>query len=51
MGGACSMYGGEEKRLQSFGENLKERGLLENKGVDGRIILNGAFRNMTHQLD
>ena len=40
MSGACGMYGGEEKCIQSFGRgNLRERDHLENPGVDGRIIL------------
>jgi hypothetical protein len=25
MGGACSVYGGEETRIQGFWENLKEK--------------------------
>ena len=36
MGGACSAYGEEERRIQG---NLREREHLENPGVDGRIIL------------
>ena len=45
MGGACSAYGGEEWRIQGFGGgNLRERGYLEDPGVDGRIILIWIFR-------
>jgi hypothetical protein len=40
MGMACSEYGGEERRIQGFGEkNLRERDHLGDPGVDGRIIL------------
>jgi hypothetical protein len=32
MGGACSAYGGEERRIQGFWwGNLRERGQLEDK--------------------
>ena len=45
MGGACSMYGGEERTLQDFGvENLMEKDHLGDQGVDGRIILRWTFR-------
>ena len=40
MGGACSAYGREERRIQGFGEgNLKERDHLGDPGIDGRIML------------
>jgi hypothetical protein len=40
MGGACSAYGGEERRIQGFWwENLRERYHLGDQGVDGWIIL------------
>jgi hypothetical protein len=46
MGGACSMYGGEDRCLQSFGgENLRESDHLEDPGVDGRLLLRWIFRN------
>jgi len=45
MGGACSMYGSEERRMHGFGEgNLRERDHLEDPGVDGRIIIRHIFR-------
>jgi hypothetical protein len=45
MGEACSTYGGEKRRTQGFGGvNLRERGHLENKVVDGRIILRWILR-------
>jgi hypothetical protein len=45
VGGACSAYGGEERRIQGFGgENLRERDHLGDPGVDGRIILRRIFR-------
>jgi hypothetical protein len=39
MGGACSAYGGGERRVQDFGGET-----WENPGVDGRIILRWVFR-------
>jgi hypothetical protein len=44
MGGACSIYRGEEYTVFCWG-NLKERNHLENPGVDGSIILSCTFRN------
>jgi hypothetical protein len=45
IGGACSGYGGEERRIQGFGGgNLRESDHLGDPGVDGRIILSWIFR-------
>jgi len=45
MGGACSEYGGEERRIQGFGGgNLRGRDHLGDRGVDGRIILRWISR-------
>jgi len=45
MGGACSVYGGEERCVQGFvWGNLRERDYLGDPGVDGRIILRWIFR-------
>jgi len=46
MGGACTTYGGEERRIQGFGGgNLRKRDHLEDPSVDGRIILTWIFRS------
>jgi len=44
MGGACSAYGGEERCIQGLVGKSGEIYLLENAGVDGRIILRWIFR-------
>jgi len=44
MGGACSEYGGEERRMQGRWGNLRERNHLENPGVDGPKIIRWVFR-------
>jgi hypothetical protein len=43
MGEACSTYGGEVHTGFWWG-NLRERDLLKDPGVDGRIILRCIFR-------
>jgi hypothetical protein len=45
MSGACSTYRGEARHIQGFGGgDLRDRGHLEDPGVDGRIILRWVFR-------
>ena len=45
MDGACSAYGVEERRIQGCGGGkLRERNLLGDPGIDGRIILRLIFR-------
>jgi hypothetical protein len=44
MGGACSAYGGEERRVQGFGGGSLTEGHLGDPGVDGRIILRWISR-------
>ena len=45
MGGACSTYGGGERRVQGFGgESWGERNHRGDPGVDGSIILRWIFR-------
>jgi hypothetical protein len=45
MGGACSTFVGEERRIQGFGGgNMRERDHLEEPGIDDMIILRCIFR-------
>jgi hypothetical protein len=45
MDGACSVYGGGDRRVHGFGgKNLRERDHWGDPGVDGRIILKRLFR-------
>jgi hypothetical protein len=45
MGGACSAYGGKERRIQGFGGgNLRVRNHTEDPGLDGRLILRRSYR-------
>jgi hypothetical protein len=49
---ACSTYGGRgEVHTGFWWENLIERGLLEDTGVDGRIILKCIFRKWNGGMD
>jgi hypothetical protein len=41
MGGACSAYRGEERRIQG---NLRERDHLGDPGIDGKLIIKWIFR-------
>jgi hypothetical protein len=42
VGAACGTYGGENRCVQGYGEEPKEKHHLEDLGMDGRIILNGS---------
>jgi len=45
MGGVCSTYGGQERRIQGFWwGNLRERDHLQDRGAGGRIIFGWIFR-------
>jgi len=45
MGGVCSAFGGEERRIRGFWwGNLRKRDHLGGPGIDGRIILRWVFR-------
>jgi hypothetical protein len=47
MGGACSVYGGEEWRVTGFlWGNLRERDHWGDPDVDWRIILRSIFRRL-----
>lgn len=41
----CTMYRRDEKCILIFAEDLKERDILVDPGVDGRIILNRSLKN------
>jgi hypothetical protein len=38
MDGTCSAYGGEERCVQDFGGETRERDHWGDPGVDGRIV-------------
>jgi hypothetical protein len=48
MGGACSIYWGEQRCVLVFGGEID---YLENPGVDGRIILRWIFRKWNGGMD
>jgi hypothetical protein len=41
---ACSAYGGEERRIQDFVADVREKGHLGDPGVNGRKLLRWIFR-------
>jgi hypothetical protein len=46
------MYGGKERCIQGFGGgNLREKYLLENPGIDERILLRWIFRKWVGSTD
>ena len=51
MGGACSTYEGREVYARFWWGNLRERGHLEDAGVDGRIIFRRFFRKCNGVMD
>ena len=44
IGVACSTYGEEERCIQGWWGNLRERDHLDYPGIDGRIILRWIFK-------
>jgi hypothetical protein len=44
IGGACSAYWGEERRMQDFGGKPGGKETWGDPGVDERIILRWSFR-------
>jgi hypothetical protein len=44
MGGACSMYEGEESAYRVWWGKLRGRSHLEDLGKDGMIILKSMFK-------
>jgi hypothetical protein len=46
MDGTCSAYGGGERRVQFWWENLRERDHWEDPGIDGRIVLRWILRKL-----
>jgi hypothetical protein len=44
LDGACSVYGGGERCVECWWENLKERDHWGDPSIDGRIILRRIFR-------
>jgi hypothetical protein len=50
MGGACSMYGGEEMHTGFWWGDLREGDHLDS-GVDGRVILKCIFKKCEGGMD
>ena len=50
MGVACSTYGGDVYRAFWWG-NLRERGHLEDPGINGRIILRWIWGGGKNRVD
>jgi hypothetical protein len=44
MNGESGTHVGEERGIQSFGGEMRERELLEDPGVDDRLILKRIFK-------
>jgi hypothetical protein len=44
LDGACGMYGRQDRCIQGFGGETRERNQLEDLGIDGRIILKCMLR-------
>jgi hypothetical protein len=53
IGGACSIYGAEERCIQGFGGKTWRKSHLEGPSLDGRIIFRWIYRkwNGGHGLD
>ena len=44
MGGACSTYGGEKRRVEDFVGKPEGKDHLEDPGIDGKVILRWLIR-------
>ena len=51
MGGACGTYGGEEKSIEFWSENHKERGYVGDLFVDGKTLRKNLGRMEGRRLD
>jgi hypothetical protein len=49
LGGACSTYGRQERCIQGFGRETRERDHLEDLGIGGRIILKLIFKKLDEE--
>jgi hypothetical protein len=51
MGGACGIYGGEERCIQRFGGgNLRGNGLLGDLGIDSMIVLGWILKKSVGRM-